>query len=91
MKSGYPPRGVPNSGYPPPPRGGLGTPPGGVPKSGYPPGGGTKVRVPPPPGGGGVPDPGRTTEGVTTRRAVCLLRSRRNFLVCQEILHDCIR
>ena len=78
----YPPRGVPDQ---VPPRGG----PGQV----HPPGGGTRVRYPPggypgqvpPPGGypGQVPPPrggypGRTTEGVlTTRRAVCLLRSRR--------------
>ena len=49
----------------------------GVPGSGTPPGGGTRT----PPGGG---YPGRTTEGVlTTRRAVCLLRSRRRtFLFC---------
>ena len=53
-------------GYPDPPRGGtqVRSPPGGVPGSGT------------PPWGGGYP--GRTTEGVfTTRRAVCLLRSRR--------------
>ena len=44
-------------------------PPGGVPRSGYPPRGGYSGY--PPPGGG-------STEGVlTTRRAVCLLRSRR--------------
>ena len=60
-RSGYPPGGVPMSSYPPR---------GGVPMSGYPPGG-----YPDPPWGG---YPGRTTEGVlTTRRAVCLLRSRR--------------
>ena len=86
--SGTPPRGVPGSGTPGgvpgsgtpwgdpgqvPPRGGPGTPPGGVPGSGTPPRGGTQVRYPP---RGGYP--GRTTEGVlTTRRAVCLLRSRR--------------
>ena len=75
----YPPRG----GYPGqvPPGGYLGqVPPGGVPGSGTPGG------VPGPPPGGVVPRsgtppggyPGRTTEGVlTTRRAVCLLRSRR--------------
>ena len=73
--------GVPGSGTPPggvpsqvPPGGYLGqVPPRGVPKSGTPPrGGGTRVRYPP----GGYP--ARTTEGVlTTRRAVCLLRSRR--------------
>ena len=67
-----PPRGVPGSG----------TPPGGYPGQ-VPPLGGTRVRYPPPPGGGtrtppGGGYPGRTTEGVlTTRRAVCLLRSRR--------------
>ena len=65
---GYPGQVPPPGGYPgqvPPPGGvpGSGTPPGGVPGSGTPPGGGY---------------PGRTTEGVlTTRRAVCLLRSRR--------------
>ena len=78
------PRGVPGSGTP---RGGTQTPPGGVPD----PGGGTQVRYPrggcpgqvPPRGG----YPGRTTEGVlTTRRAVCLLRSRRRtFLFFYEI------
>ena len=84
-----PPRGVPGSGTPWGTR--VRYPPGGVPRSGTPPGGypgqvpprgGTRVRYPP----GGVPGsgtppggyPGRTTEGVlTTRRAVCLLRSRR--------------
>ena len=85
--TGYPPGGLgtpPGSGYPPggtwlgTPRGGLGTPPGGY-LTGYPPG----VWVPPPPRGG---YPGRTTEGVlTTRRAVCLLRSRRRtFLFVQN-------
>ena len=79
-----PPGGYPDppGGYPgqvPPPRGGV-PGPRGVPGSGTPPGG-----VPGPPRGvprsgttplGGYP--GRTTEGVlTTRRAVCLLRSRR--------------
>ena len=73
----YTPGGVPGSG----------TPPGGYPGQ-VPPRGGTRVRYPP----GGVPGsgtppggyPGRTTEGVlTTRRAVCLLRSRRRtFLLC---------
>ena len=73
--SGYPPGGT-RSGTPPGgylvryPPGGSGYPPGGVPGQ-VPPGGG--VRVPP---RGGYPV--RTTEGVlTTRRAVCLLRSRR--------------
>ena len=85
-----PPWGVPGSGTPP--QGGTqsGTPPGGVPGSGPPrgvPGSGTPggTQSGPPPGGypGQVPPPGggypgRTTEGVlTTRRAVCLLRSRR--------------
>ena len=93
--SGYPPGGV----QVPPPRGGtwLGTPPGGyLTRYPLPPGGlGT------PPGGGpgtppgGVPDrvpprggsPGRTTEGVlTTRRAVCLLRSRRRTFLFNLIL-----
>ena len=57
---------------------------GGVPWSGgYPGRGGYPGQVPPQPGqDGGVPCwggyPGRTTKGVlTTRRAVCLLRSRR--------------
>ena len=90
----YPPGGLPGSGTP---RGGYPgqVPPGGVPKSGTPPGGypdplggypgqvpsrgGTQVRYPP----GGV-YPGRTTEGVlTTRRAVCLLRSRRRTFLLQ--------
>ena len=64
--TGYPPwGGVPR----PPPRGVPGPPLGGT-WPGTPPGG-----VPGPPRGG---YPGRTTEGVlTTRRAVCLLRSRR--------------
>ena len=88
-----PPGGVPGSGTPPGGYPGPGTPlgvpgpptpPGGVPRSRYPPGG-TPIWVPPqggvprsryPPPRGGYP--GRTTEGVlTTRRAVCLLRSRR--------------
>ena len=90
-RSGYPPGGLPRSGYPPGGLPGSGTPPGGypgqvpprgVPRSGYPPGGagsGTPLGGVPrsgyPPRGG---YPGRTTEGVlTTRRAVCLLRSRR--------------
>ena len=88
-----PPRGGTRVRYPPgggvP---GSGTPPGGT-QVRYPPRGGTRVRYPPrggypgqvPPRGGysgQVPPwggyPGRTTEGVlTTRRAVCLLRSRR--------------
>ena len=77
--AGTPPGGTrvryPPGGYP-----GSGTPPGGVPGSGTPrgvprpPRGGYPGQVPPPRGG----YPGRTTEGVlTTRRAVCLLRSRR--------------
>ena len=90
-----PPRGV----RAPPPLGGYLTryprgvrvlpPPGGVwvpppPLGGYltryPPGG---VWVPPSPRGGGFP--GRTTEGVlTTRRAVCLLRSRRRTFLFNE-------
>ena len=54
-------------------RGGTRTSPGGYPGQ-VPPQGGYPGQVPPP--GGGYP--GRTTEGVlTTRRAVCLLRSRR--------------
>ena len=67
--TGYPPRGVPDW-----------VPPGGVPDR-VPPWGGTWLGTPP---GGGYP--GRTTEGVlTTRRAVCLLRSRRrtfSFYLC---------
>ena len=76
---GYPdPRGVPGppwGGVPDRvPPGGVPGPPGGVPDQVPRPGGGVPDRVPPP--GGGYP--GRTTEGVlTTRRAVCLLRSRR--------------
>ena len=82
-----PPRGGTRVRYPP---GGYLDPPGGVPGSGTPQGvpgppwGGYLGQVPPlggvtrvryPPRGG---YPGRTTEGVlTTRRAVCLLRSRR--------------
>ena len=65
LPGGCPTRGVPWLG---------GTLPGGVPWSGTPPG---QVRMGgyPAPGGG---YPGRTTEGVlTTRRVVCLLRSRR--------------
>ena len=47
-------------------------PPGGLPRSGTPPGG----------------YPGRTTEGVlTTRRAVCLLRSRRRTFLLYILLH----
>ena len=79
--------GVPRSGYPPG---------GGVPRSGYPPppGGGRGCRGPVPPGGGGCRGPGtppgggypgRTTEGVlTTRRAVCLLRSRRRTFLLKH-------
>ena len=80
----YPPGGGPGTplGVPSqvPPRGEVRvTPPGGVPGQVPPrgvrvPPGGYPVRYPPP--GGGYPV--RTTEGVlTTRRAVCLLRSRR--------------
>ena len=80
-----PPRGVGGSGYPP--WGGPGTPPpdrvppwGG---SGYPPQGGYPVRW-----GGGYPV--RTTEGVlTTRRAVCLLRSRRRTFLLIIKLIEC--
>ena len=88
-----PPGGVPGSGTP---RGGgwvlgSGTPPGRGTRVRYPPpGGGYPGQVPP---GGGVPRsgtpprggyPGRTTEGVlTTRRAVCLLRSRRRTFLFQ--------
>ena len=93
-----PPGGVPRSGTPPdrvPPRGGTqsGTPWGGLPGSGTPPGGGYPGQVPPrggypgqvpPPGG----YPGRTTEGVlTTRRAVCLLRSRRRTFLLRLCFH----
>ena len=93
--SGYPPWGGTRSGTPGgvpgqvPPWGGTrsGTPRGGT-RSGTPPVGG--VRVPPlggyPVRWGGYPV--RTTEGVlTTRRAVCLLRSRRRtFLFILSIL-----
>ena len=54
--------------------------------------GGNLVMYPPRPGqdGGGTllrGDPGRTTEGVlTTRRAVCLLRSRRRTFLFKNIL-----
>ena len=69
----YPPGGVPGSG----------TPPGGVPGSGTPQGG-YPSQVPP---RGGYP--GRTTEGLlTTRRAVCLLRSRRRTFLFYHVL-DC--
>ena len=77
-----PPGGVPGSGNPP---GGTWVryPPGGVPGSGTPPGEGYPGQVPPPPPGG---YPGRTTEGVlTTRRAVCLLRSRRRTFLFRLI------
>ena len=91
-----PPRG--GSGNPPGVPG-PGTPPGGVPRSpqggypdlGTPRGWGT---LPGYPLGGGDPDrgtprgwgyPGRTTEGVlTTRRAVCLLRSRRRTFLLES-------
>ena len=89
----YPPRGVwvpPRGGdrSPGTPRGGteVRVPPQGGTEVRVPPQGGTEVQVPPGGGGtqvrvpppGGVPDPGRTTEGVlTTQRVVCLLRSRR--------------
>ena len=86
--TGYPPGGGPGT-----PRGGGGSWPGTPPPprgvSGYPPGG---VRVPPgggpgtPPGGG---YPGRTTEGVlTTRRAVCLLRSRRRTFLWENSIRS---
>ena len=75
--------GPPPGGYPDPPSpGGTRTPPG-VPE---PPLGGTRTPqgVPEPPGGtqtprggGQVPPPARTEGVLTTRRAVCLLRSRR--------------
>ena len=79
----------PRGGYPDHPPGGTQVrvpPQGGYPGPGTPPGGGT--RTPPRGGypGSGTPPtggyPGRTAEGVlTTRRAVCLLRScRRTFL-----------
>ena len=80
--------GVPGSGTPPGSTW-VRYPPGGVPGSGTPGGGGYPGQVPPrggypgqvpPPGG----YPGRTTEGVlTTRRAVCLLRSRRRTFLLQ--------
>ena len=85
----HPPGGVIRSGTPPPPRGGYLTrgvpsqvPPWGVPDPG---------GVPRPPRGGGTRSgtpprgyPGRTTEGVlTTRRAVCLLRSRRRTFLLE--------
>ena len=64
-------------------------PPGGT-RSGTPLGG-TQVRYP-----GGVPGPprggypGRTTEGVlTTRRAVCLLRSRRRTFLFSTVSGNC--
>ena len=90
----YPPRGGTWSGNPPggvpsqvPPRGTRtprGDPGGGGTQT--PPGGGGGTRSGPPRGGGGV-YPGRTTEGVlTTRRAVCLLRSRRRtFLLVRKM------
>ena len=60
-----------------------GVPCWGVPCGGYP-AGGYPGRVPPPARSGWGGYPVRTTEGVvTTRRAVCLLRSRRRtFLFC---------
>ena len=97
--SGTPPGGVPGSGTP---RGGTRVryPPGGGYPGQVPPQGGTQVRYPPggvpdsPPGRypGQVPPrggyPGRTTEGVlTTRRAVCLLRSRRTFLLTIKLFY----
>ena len=87
---------------PPPARLGWGVPCWGVPWPGGYPGqvppparsgwGGTLVRYPPSqvrmggyPAGGGYP--GRTTEGVlTTRRAVCLLRSRRRTFLFFRIM-----
>ena len=81
---GYPdPPGGYLTGYPPFPPGGYPDPPGGY-LTGYPPSppGGVPDRVPPP---GGYP--GRTTEGVlTTRRAVCLLRSRRRTFLFNRFL-----
>ena len=82
--------GIPDLGQVPPPRGvpGSGTPPGGYPGQ-VPPPGGYRPWVPrggTGPGylGGGYP--GRTTEGVlTTRRAVCLLRSRRRTFLCYYV------
>ena len=83
-----PPGGVPGSGTP---RGvpGSGTPPPGGYPGQVPPRGGTRVRYPRggypgqvPPLGGGVTRVGSTEGVLTTRRAVCLLRSRRRtFLV----------
>ena len=98
----YPPMGGTRFRYPPPPGGTqVRYPPGGeggVPGSGTPPGGVPRSGTPPPRGGG---YPGRTTEGVlTTRRAVCLLRSRRrtfwfvnNFImvVCEKFVFSSVR
>ena len=68
----------------------MGQTPGGVPCLGGTLPGGTQVGTPPPGPGRGVPCwggyPDRTTEGVlTTRRAVCLLRSRRRTFLCKFI------
>ena len=64
-------------------RGGPGTPPPPPPPRGGE--GGTRVRYPP---RGGYP--GRTTEGVlTTRRAVCLLRSRRRTFLLLSVTISC--
>ena len=73
--SGTPPGGT-RSGTP---LGGVPRPPGGLPRTPTP--RGTRVRYPP----GGYP--GSTTEVVlTTRRAVCLLRSRRRTFLFRIIL-----
>ena len=91
-RGGYPHRGVPWQGggaqvrYPPPARSAGGVPGRGVPRSGTPPsqvsrGGGY------PAGGGGTQV--RTTYGVlATRRAVCLLRSRRRTFLFKTIFSD---
>ena len=73
-----PPRGVPG----PPPLGGCTwTPPGGGTQT--PPGVGGGYPDPPRGVPGQVPPPARTEGVLTTRRAVCLLRSRRRtFLFC---------
>ena len=76
-------------------------PPGGGTRVRYPPGGGGVYPgqgtprgvpgsgTPPTPPGGGGGYPGRTTEGVlTTRRAVCLLRSRRRTFLLTILCVD---